>query len=63
MNSETMCFWQIELGKMLVEMGQSHLFQQWADPGVEDDKKKSFFAQVSFSFSISLGFYSDLNCF
>ncbi|MBA0667862.1 hypothetical protein Goklo_000879 [Gossypium klotzschianum] len=38
---------QIELGKMLVEMGQSHLFQQWTDPGVEDDKKKAFFAQVA----------------
>ncbi|MFQ6670897.1 hypothetical protein Gotur_035619 [Gossypium turneri] len=30
---------------MLVELGQSHLFQQWTDPGVEDDKKKAFFAQ------------------
>ncbi|KAG8496973.1 hypothetical protein CXB51_008200 [Gossypium anomalum] len=49
---------QIELGKMLVEMGQSHLFQQWTDPGVEDDKKKAFFAQVSFSFSIAIEFYS-----
>ncbi|XP_040942853.1 UDP-sugar pyrophosphorylase [Gossypium hirsutum] len=38
---------QIELGKMLVEMGQSHLFQQWTDAGVEDDKKKAFFDQVA----------------
>ncbi|XP_021283972.1 UDP-sugar pyrophosphorylase [Herrania umbratica] len=38
---------QIELAKMLLEMGQSHLFQQWAEPGVEDDQKKAFFAQVA----------------
>ncbi|XWS21687.1 hypothetical protein CRYUN_Cryun30bG0075700 [Craigia yunnanensis] len=38
---------QIELAKMLLEMGQSHLFQHWAEPGVEDDQKKAFFAQVA----------------
>ncbi|XP_022768072.1 UDP-sugar pyrophosphorylase-like isoform X8 [Durio zibethinus] len=38
---------QIELAKMLSEMGQSHLFQHWAEPGVEDDQKKAFFAQVA----------------
>ncbi|XVE95564.1 hypothetical protein REPUB_Repub02eG0108900 [Reevesia pubescens] len=38
---------QIELAKMLLEMGQSHLFEHWAEPGVEDDQKKAFFAQVA----------------
>ncbi|KAE8701789.1 UDP-sugar pyrophosphorylase [Hibiscus syriacus] len=38
---------QIELAKMLVDLGQSHLFQHWPDPGVEDEQKKAFFAQVS----------------
>ncbi|GMI78375.1 UDP-sugar pyrophosphorylase [Hibiscus trionum] len=38
---------EIELGKMLLEMGQGHLFQHWAEPGVHDDQKKAFFAQVA----------------
>ncbi|KAK6939932.1 UDPGP family [Dillenia turbinata] len=38
---------QIELAKMLLEMGQSHLFQHWPEPGVDDDEKKSFFDQVA----------------
>ncbi|XP_012476781.1 UDP-sugar pyrophosphorylase [Gossypium raimondii] len=38
---------QIQLGKMLLEMGQSHLFQHWAEPGVDDDQKKAFFIQLS----------------
>ncbi|KAK9061568.1 hypothetical protein SSX86_018750 [Deinandra increscens subsp. villosa] len=38
---------QIELGKMLLELGQGHLFEHWPDPGVEDDDKKAFLAQVS----------------
>ncbi|KAF7829793.1 UDP-sugar pyrophosphorylase-like [Senna tora] len=38
---------QVELAKMLLEMGQSHLFQHWAEPGVDDDQKKSFFEQVA----------------
>ncbi|XP_021910797.1 UDP-sugar pyrophosphorylase-like, partial [Carica papaya] len=38
---------QIEFAKMLLEMGQSHLFQHWADPGVEDGEKKAFFDQVA----------------
>ncbi|KAE8735110.1 UDP-sugar pyrophosphorylase [Hibiscus syriacus] len=37
---------EIELGKMLLQMGQSHLFQHWADPGADDDQKKAFFSQV-----------------
>lgn len=48
------CFWldilwwcaQIELAKMLLEMGQSHLFEHWPEPGVDDDEKKGFFDQV-----------------
>ena len=35
---------------MLVETGQSHLFQSWAEPGVEDEGKISFFEQVIFPF-------------
>ncbi|TYG98423.1 hypothetical protein ES288_A10G116600v1 [Gossypium darwinii] len=38
---------QIQSGKMLLEMGQSHLFQHWAEPGVDDDQKKAFFTQLS----------------
>ncbi|KAE8656337.1 UDP-sugar pyrophosphorylase [Hibiscus syriacus] len=38
---------QIKLAKMLVDLGQSHLFQHWPDPGVEDEQKKAFFAQVA----------------
>ncbi|KAG2663295.1 hypothetical protein I3760_16G022100 [Carya illinoinensis] len=37
---------QIELAKVLLEMGQSHLFEHWADPGVDDEEKKGFFDQV-----------------
>jgi len=38
---------QIELAKMLLETGQTHLFEHWAEPGVEDDEKKAFFDQVA----------------
>lgn len=34
------------LAKMLVDMGQTHLFYHWADPGIDDEEKKAFFAQV-----------------
>lgn len=40
--------WQIKLARMLVEAGQSHLFQSWAEPGVEDEEKRGFFEQVFF---------------
>ncbi|KAF2296678.1 hypothetical protein GH714_001130 [Hevea brasiliensis] len=33
---------QIELAKMLVETGQSHLFQHWPEPGVDNEEKKAF---------------------
>ncbi|GMN45511.1 hypothetical protein TIFTF001_014701 [Ficus carica] len=38
---------QIELAKKLLELGQSHLFEHWAEPGVEDEEKKAFFNQVT----------------
>ena len=38
--------WQIELARMLLEMGQSHLFEHWAEPGVDEEEKKGFFEQV-----------------
>ncbi|KAK8947104.1 UDP-sugar pyrophosphorylase [Platanthera zijinensis] len=38
---------QIELAKKLLHEGQCHLFANWADQGVDDEKKKCFFAQVS----------------
>ncbi|KAH1065208.1 hypothetical protein J1N35_030195 [Gossypium stocksii] len=38
---------QIELAKMLLDLRQSHLFQHWPEPGVEDERKKAFFAQVA----------------
>jgi UDP-sugar pyrophosphorylase len=31
---------------MLLNEGQMHLFEHWPEPGVDDDKKKSFFDQV-----------------
>lgn len=37
---------QIELAKMLLESGQTHLFEHWPEPGVEDEEKKAFFDQV-----------------
>ncbi|CAK7346901.1 unnamed protein product [Dovyalis caffra] len=37
---------QIELAKMLVEKGQSHLFEHWPEPGVDDNEKKAFFDQA-----------------
>uniref|UniRef100_A0A7N0ZZ65 UTP-monosaccharide-1-phosphate uridylyltransferase n=2 Tax=Kalanchoe fedtschenkoi TaxID=63787 RepID=A0A7N0ZZ65_KALFE len=37
---------QIELARMLVEMGQSHLFRDWPDPGVDDQEKLAFFDQI-----------------
>lgn len=41
---------QVELAKILLELGQSHLFEHWAEPGVDDNEKKAFFDQA-FSFS------------
>ncbi|KAL0917482.1 hypothetical protein M5K25_012546 [Dendrobium thyrsiflorum] len=38
---------QIDLAKMLLHEGQSHLFANWAEQGVEDEKKTCFFNQVS----------------
>ncbi|KAM1726590.1 hypothetical protein ACFX12_017342 [Malus domestica] len=38
---------QIELAKILLETGQGHLFEHWAEPGVDDEEKKAFFDQVS----------------
>ncbi|KAL6984338.1 UTP-monosaccharide-1-phosphate uridylyltransferase [Sarracenia purpurea var. burkii] len=38
---------QIELVKMLIEMNQSHLFEHWPEPGVDDDEKRAFLDQVA----------------
>ncbi|XP_016553012.2 UDP-sugar pyrophosphorylase isoform X2 [Capsicum annuum] len=39
---------QVELAKVLVEMGQTHLFQHWSEPGVDDDDdKRAFFDQIA----------------
>ncbi|MCE3050487.1 hypothetical protein HAX54_047327 [Datura stramonium] len=38
---------QVELAKVLLEMGQSHLFQHWSEPGVDDDEKRAFFDQIA----------------
>lgn len=37
---------QVELAKMLLEKGQTHLFQHWPGPGTDDQQKKAFFDQV-----------------
>lgn len=39
---------QIELAKILLENGQSHLFLHWSEPGVCDNEKLGFFDQVLF---------------
>ncbi|KAL3504295.1 hypothetical protein ACH5RR_034136 [Cinchona calisaya] len=38
---------QVELAKTLMEMEQSHLFEQWPEPGIDDDEKRAFFDQVA----------------
>ncbi|KAI4307222.1 hypothetical protein L6164_030432 [Bauhinia variegata] len=38
---------EIELAKMLLDLAQGHLFENWAEPGVDDDQKKGFFEQVA----------------
>ncbi|MQL97714.1 hypothetical protein Taro_030420 [Colocasia esculenta] len=38
---------QVEHAKLLLSEGQNHLFAHWSDPGVDDERKKSFFDQVA----------------
>ncbi|KAB1203134.1 UDP-sugar pyrophosphorylase [Morella rubra] len=38
---------QTELANVLLEMGQSHLFEHWAEPAVDDEEKKRFFEQMA----------------
>ncbi|XP_024987087.1 UDP-sugar pyrophosphorylase-like [Cynara cardunculus var. scolymus] len=38
---------QAELAKMLLVRGQSHLFEDWPDAGVDDDEKKALLDQVA----------------
>ncbi|KAI4387962.1 hypothetical protein MLD38_000344 [Melastoma candidum] len=38
---------QVGLAKMLVEMGQAHVFRHWPGPGVDDGEKIAFFDQVA----------------
>ncbi|KAL9249692.1 UDP-sugar pyrophosphorylase-like protein [Drosera capensis] len=37
----------MELGKMLMEMEQSHLFEHWPELGVDDEVKQGFFDQIA----------------
>ncbi|BAF20396.1 uDP-sugar pyrophosphorylase [Oryza sativa Japonica Group] len=37
---------EVKLAKLLLSEGQSHLFEHWPEPGVDDDKKRNFFDQV-----------------
>uniref|UniRef100_A0A0E0CKG3 Uncharacterized protein n=1 Tax=Oryza meridionalis TaxID=40149 RepID=A0A0E0CKG3_9ORYZ len=41
----------VELAKLLLSEGQSHLFEHWPEPGVDDDKKRNFFDQKQFDIS------------
>lgn len=43
---------------MLLEMGQSHLFEHWPDPGVDDDEKRNLLNQASFRNSSFLFIFS-----
>ncbi|KAL5995747.1 hypothetical protein ACLOJK_025816 [Asimina triloba] len=36
---------QIEFAKLLLAEGQSHLFANWPEPGVDDEEKRGFFDQ------------------
>lgn len=40
---------------MLLELGQAHLFEDWPDPGVEDDLKKALLDQVVIFICFLLG--------
>ncbi|GLT55194.1 hypothetical protein SLA2020_283370 [Shorea laevis] len=42
---------QIELARMLLEMGQSHLFENWAEPGVDDEEKKAVVGALGWQIS------------
>ncbi|KAL9251033.1 UDP-sugar pyrophosphorylase-like protein [Drosera capensis] len=37
----------VKLGEMLVEMGQSHVFEHWPELGVDDEEKRGFFDQIA----------------
>ncbi|XP_072979799.1 UDP-sugar pyrophosphorylase isoform X1 [Typha angustifolia] len=37
---------EVELAKMLLDVGQNHLFGHWPEPGVDDGRKREFFNQV-----------------
>ena len=43
-----------ELAAMLISLGQHHLFSNWEVPGLNDDKKHNFFAQVQLLFLAQL---------
>ncbi|XP_078428559.1 UDP-sugar pyrophosphorylase [Wolffia australiana] len=47
MNLRVLSPHQIELAKLLLSEGQSHLFSHWSDPGVEDERKINLFEQVA----------------
>ncbi|PIA47551.1 hypothetical protein AQUCO_01400296v1 [Aquilegia coerulea] len=38
---------QIEVAKMLLDIGQTHVFEHWPEPGIDDDEKKAFLDQVT----------------
>ncbi|XP_062115865.1 UDP-sugar pyrophosphorylase-like [Humulus lupulus] len=38
---------QVEIAKTLLELGQTHLFEHWAEPGVDDDEKRALFDQLT----------------
>ncbi|KAF5200736.1 Udp-sugar pyrophosphorylase [Thalictrum thalictroides] len=38
---------QIQVARMLLDIGQSHVFEHWPEPGVDDEEKKGFFDQVA----------------
>ncbi|XP_051123833.1 UDP-sugar pyrophosphorylase [Andrographis paniculata] len=37
---------QVKLAKILLEANQTHLFEHWPEPGVDDDEKRAFFDQI-----------------
>ena len=39
---------ELKFANLLIQIGQSHLFQDWDPPGINDNSKHQFFIQIRF---------------
>ena len=46
---------EIKLANLLIQIGQSHLFQEWDQPGLNDNSKHQFFSQIQYLDSSYIG--------